>query len=431
LTLAAKHADERRVLTVVRYPLGGIRTYLLYNYPHLVQYGYRFTFVGPADSSFRSFREEVVAWPGTEVVEAPSAGPKCNLRRAVAASLREKRFCLIHSQGLTAAVHSVLANLRYRVPHVVTSHDVIRADQFPGMVGRVKRAVLGRVLSRADKIITVSHDAHGNHLEYFPFLKRNPEKLVTIVNGIDVGRFGRESTETPGGLRRQLGLSDEVFLMGFMGRFMEQKGFLPLVEALDRLPSLAPPRPYHLVAVGSGDCLARYRREALSRQHVAPHISFLDHVADSAPILRQLDLLVMPSLWEACPLLPMEAMCLGVPVLGSDCIGLREVLRGTPSRMACHGDPMALAVAIREALAAPWKDEARQYAPVCRQRFDVRPSAEDLLSVFARCVARANRHKSHDVSTLSSGSASSCGPQDQRPSPVPNARPQQEEGSCL
>jgi glycosyltransferase involved in cell wall biosynthesis len=90
----------------------------------------------------------------------------------------------------------------------------------------------------------------------------------------------------------------------------------------------------------------------------------------------------MPSLWEACPLLPMEAMCAGVPVLGSDCIGLNEVLAGSPSCIVPAGDEAALAAAIRQASYAPWKDRAAQYAPLAQRRFDVQARAHDLAALF-------------------------------------------------
>ena len=47
--VAAAAAGTRRVLVVVRWPVGGIRTHVLYNYPGACGVGYRFTFVGPAD----------------------------------------------------------------------------------------------------------------------------------------------------------------------------------------------------------------------------------------------------------------------------------------------------------------------------------------------------------------------------------------------
>jgi len=105
--------------------------------------------------------------------------------------------------------------------------------------------------------------------------------------------------------------------------------------------------------------------------------------------LQQLDLLVMPSLWEASPLQPMEAMAAGVPVLGTDCIGLREVLRDTPARVVPAGDPAALAAGLREALESPRTVEAREYAAEACRRFDNERSARRLVELYDElCVNR-------------------------------------------
>jgi glycosyltransferase involved in cell wall biosynthesis len=370
---------RRRALVVIRWPLGGIRTYVLYLYPHLLRAGYRFTFVGPADASFRSFCAELRDWPDVEFIEAPQHGRRCRLRPTVRQALRQRRHDLIHSHGFTAAADAVLGNLGIGVPHVVTSHDVFRADQVAGLRGVFKRWLLGLVLARTDCVVSVSRDAQDNLVRYLPGLAHSRTRLVPILNGIDVRRFAAER----GGddLRHRLGVGDDVFMMGFLGRFMEQKGFLPMLDALERLKREGSPRPFRLAAVGSGDYEREYREE-VARRGLSDVVTFLPFTPDVGPVLRQLDLLVMPSLWEACPLLPMEAMAAGVPVLGSDCVGLREVLNGTPSVMAPAGDPAALAVTLRDAIASPWTAAAREYAATARARFDVSRAASQLHGVF-------------------------------------------------
>src|SRR5712692_6027683 len=57
-----------RVLVVVRWPVGGIRTHILYNYPTLARAGYRFTFVGPADGSLRTLQDSLADLGGLECV---------------------------------------------------------------------------------------------------------------------------------------------------------------------------------------------------------------------------------------------------------------------------------------------------------------------------------------------------------------------------
>lgn len=374
---------QRRVLTVVRWPVGGIRTYLLYNYPHLMEAGYQFTLVGPADDSFRRLRDELRDWDGVEFVEAPKHRRQCLLRATVRRLLKVARFDLIHSQGFIAASQTSMANLGVGLPHVVTSHDVIRPVQFGGALGQVKLHVMGYLLSRADAIVSVSDDAQANLVEHLPYLAHSRCRLLSIFNGIELDRFPLDDSKPVRSLREQIGIGPDVFLIGFLGRLMEQKGFLPFISALGSLSENETSVPYHVVTVGDGDYVREYRAE-VERRGLSGKVSFHGLVADAAPVLRQLDLLVMPSLWEACPILPMEAMVLGVPILGSDCVGLREVLRGTPSRVVPAGDVGALGQALREAIERPWKSEAQAYIPEARRRFDSGRSAEELRRVFER-----------------------------------------------
>lgn len=384
-------ARTSRVLAVVRWPVGGIRTYVRYNYPTLAAAGYRFTFVGPDDGGFRGFADEFAAWNGAEFVAVPVRHPRCRLWPTVRRLLREDRFDLVHSHGMIAACHAAAANWGRRVPHVVTSHDVIRPCQTAGVKGRAKLWLLEQFLSRANAVVAVSDDVRDNLLESLPRLRTSSCRVESILNGIDTAHFSADG-QHDGWLRRQLDVADDVYLIGFLGRFMEQKGFLPLLDALQRLADSGPTRPYRVVAVGSGDCEQRYHAE-VERRGLAPLFCFLDFIPDVAPVLRQLDLLVMPSLWEAGPILPMEAMCVGLPVLGSGCIGLREVLRGSPSRMVPAGDANAWCRALRQALAEPWTEAARAYIPEARRRFDVLPAAAQLRELFDDLLASQPRNR--------------------------------------
>jgi glycosyltransferase involved in cell wall biosynthesis len=370
-----------RVLVVARWPVGGIRTHLHSNYTALSEAGFRFTFVGPDDESLDSLRAGFGEIEGASFIGVPVENRRCRLWPVVRGLLREGRFGLLHSHGATAAAHSSLANLGVGVPHVVTLHEPLRANQFPGWLGPMKRWTMARALAQADAILTVSDDARANLLEHFPSLRPHVDRLLTVPNGIHAERYSRPSELPANELREQLGLDAQRFLIGFLGRFMPEKGFPVLLEAVERLGREDMARPFHLVAFGSGD----YRREyqhGIQRRGLERCITLLDFVPDVKPVLRQLDLVVVPSLWEASSLVSMEAMAAGVPVLGSDCIGLREVLRGTPSRSVRANDAAALALGLRIALEEPWTEAARAFAEEARMRFDNRHSVRMLTMLF-------------------------------------------------
>jgi glycosyltransferase involved in cell wall biosynthesis len=79
-----------------------------------------------------------------------------------------------------------------------------------------------------------------------------------------------------------------------------------------------------------------------------------------------------------------------VPVLGSDCLGLREVLRDTPSRMFAAGNVDDLARALREAIDSPWSAEASRFAAQARRRFDCKQYARQFREVFDSVRPAAN-----------------------------------------
>jgi glycosyltransferase involved in cell wall biosynthesis len=392
---SVRGCSERRVLSVIRWPVGGIRTHVLYNYPDAANEGYRFTFVGPADNTFETFATSLEDLPSTEFVGAPVNGSRCHLIQAVRHQLRTGRFSLLHSHGLTAAMQTAIANIGLAIPHLATVHDPLRPEQFLGFRGRIKRWFMGRLLQGLDSIVCVGQDIRANLQHYLPALRH--DRLVVIPNGIHTRHFAVSDPQSDD-LRQRIGAGSDVTLIGFLGRFMEQKGFLPLLCALERLLREGPPRPFHVVAVGSGDFEREYRAE-IHRRGLSKHVTMLGFVMDVRPILQQLDLLAVPSLWEASPLLPMEAMSAGIPVLGTDCIGLREVLRDSPSIMVRAGCVDALTRGLHDALSNPRTELARSYAKTARDRFDNRPSAKLLLHLFDELASATPRRQARFLSS--------------------------------
>jgi glycosyltransferase involved in cell wall biosynthesis len=382
LEASGPSAGGARALVVVRWPVGGIRTHLLCNYPFLSACGYRCTFVVPDDETLPALREVLGELPGSEIVGVPVRGRDCSLWKTVRPMLRCGRFALAHAHGLTAAAHAAFAALGSNTPLLVTLHEPLRQSQFSGLLGSCKRWLLGRGLARAAAIVTVSQDSRDNLLRHFPNLRKHACRIHAISNGIDAQRY-RAAAEVEGpDLRQDLGLDESTTLIGFLGRFMPEKGFPLLLEAAQRLVVHGAVPPFHVVAFGSGDYRREHQRQ-IEKLGLTRHVTLRDFIPCVWPVLPSLDLVVVPSLWEASSLVSMEAMAAGVPVLGSDCPGLREVLRGTPSRTFKTGEVAGLECGLREALAHLWTEEARDFAPVARERFDNQRSARRLAGLYA------------------------------------------------
>ncbi len=366
-----------RVLVVARWPVGGIRMHLGYNVPALAEAGYRCTFLVPEDG-IAGLRHTLAGVESCEFVGLPAGA---SLRQAVRRQLRSQAFGLVHAHGVTAAAHACLASLGLGVPVAATLHEPLRQAQFAGLRGQVKRWLLGRILARAAAVVAVSPDSRANLLRFLPNLRRHDERIHTIANGIDTQRF--QDVPRTGSLRRELEAANDTTLIGYLGRFMPEKGFPLLIEAVDRLVRHGGVRPFHVVAFGSGDYRGEYQR-AIERKGLSAYFTLRDFVSDVADVLGQLDLVVMPSLWEASSLLALEVLSAGVPLLGSNCPGLYGVLTNTPARMFEAGVTAELEVALREALARPWTEAARAYAATARERYDNRRSAGQLIELYDR-----------------------------------------------
>jgi len=81
-------------------------------------------------------------------------------------------------------------------------------------------------------------------------------------------------------------------------------------------------------------------------------------------------------------------MVAGVPVLGTDCIGLREILRDTPSRTTRVGDRESLVAGLLDACRNPWNEAARDFAPEAARRFDNTTPARQLLEQLDELTRR-------------------------------------------
>jgi glycosyltransferase involved in cell wall biosynthesis len=375
---------NRRVLVVAANLLGGIRSYLLYNAAFLSKAGYAFTFLAPEGEAFEAFEKDAASWPGVDFWKVPLRNRRYSLWPSVTQALGSRRFSLIHSQGLRAGAEAGLANCLLRIPHVITLHDTRHENDFPGRFGAIKKHLAGRFSARAHPIIAVSNDCAQNHLDFFAAWRNMNCRIDVIRNGVDIERLKTGAAlARKTALREEFGWGEKIRILGYFGRFMPEKGFLVLLDALRLLAHGGQADRIRLVATkDSHGYRGEYMREVAQDAALSQMVRFVETVPEIARLLTQIDALVMPSLREACPLLPMEAMALGIPVVGSDAIGLREVLQSTPSIVPPAGHTKALAAAIERVLDDSSKQQAAVFAADACKRFDNRYAAEKLRVVY-------------------------------------------------
>jgi len=156
----------------------------------------------------------------------------------------------------------------------------------------------------APRIIFESH----NVLDQFRRCYGRRSGLCVVHNGVEAAPVDRPSQSQA---RRRLGLQDDHWVVGFVGRLDPCKD----VGFLFRAVAARADSRVRLLLVGEGP--DRFRLEQLAVQHgLADHVVWAGRVDDPARVYAAMDVMVLPSLYEAFGNVILEAMAAGVPVVG-------------------------------------------------------------------------------------------------------------------
>ena len=130
------------------------------------------------------------------------------------------------------------------------------------------------------------------------------------------------------------------------GRLEEQKGHDLLFDAL--LPLLRQGLDFTLAVAGDGSRRGWLEQRALSLG-LSPRVQFVGQLDDVGPLLAAADGVILPSRWEGLPLVLLEAMARGRPIVATAVGGVPDVIQdGVNGTLVPPGDAAALAGALEQ-----------------------------------------------------------------------------------
>jgi glycosyltransferase involved in cell wall biosynthesis len=251
-----------------------------------------------------------------------------------------------HRDGLVQATGAIVAN---RVD-IVSVHFCHRGFASKGGVTRSRRrglfarahAMLAAAMARAGEslclrpsrvtaVVAVSRGIADEVRFHYPAIA---SAVVVIPNGVDVERYA-PSREGRSATRARLGLNDDALVALFVGGDWERKGLAFAIDALAAAPQ------WLLLIAGTGD-QASYV-DLAEQSGVADRTHFLGHVADTAPLFQAADILVLPTAYEADPLVAIEAAASGLPVLATPVNGIVDLIRDGVSGYLIERDAESIA----------------------------------------------------------------------------------------
>jgi glycosyltransferase involved in cell wall biosynthesis len=194
---------------------------------------------------------------------------------------------------------------------------------------------------RSDRVIAVSESTR----DYLLDREDLPDDLVTMIpNGIDTEVFSPASAVAREAARAALGIPRDGLVIGGVGRLVAQKNFALFLEVAARVLAGHPSVLFVIAGTGPEEEELKARAVALG---IEEQVRFLGHVSDRLALYHAFDALLMTSDFEGTPMVLLEAMSCGLPVVASAVDGIAEVCtNGHNALLIAPGDVAGFTAAL-------------------------------------------------------------------------------------
>jgi glycosyltransferase involved in cell wall biosynthesis len=262
----------------------------------------------------------------------PRPRPLLSSARALARAFRHRDPHVVHAHNPAAGAAAALARALARRPDiaiVTTYHGVL-----PSRMGRATRA-----LSLSSDFVVGCGPTATSQLRA---LGLSIDHSATVFNAVEA-----VPTRSAAEIRQELGV-EEAELIVTVGRHVEEKNQALLLDAVALLAGRRP--RLHAVLVGDGPLRDELRAQ-IGELGLEERVTLAGERPDAVDVIAASDVFVLSSSNEALPLVVLEAMALGRPVVATDVGGVGDAVQHEQSGLLVPpGDAPALAAAIERLL---------------------------------------------------------------------------------
>jgi glycosyltransferase involved in cell wall biosynthesis len=253
-----------------------------------------------------------------------------------------KSSTLIHAHGHPYLSSLIAAKLskRYQKPFILTQHNTfIEYNGIWDTIERINDLAIGKqTLKAAQKIIVISKATKNYVLQ----LGAEPEKIEVIYNGVDLERF-KPIMNARAEIRRKLGISEDAIVAATVRRLVYKNGIDTLIESA-KIGIQRSPKLVYLV-IGKGPDFNDVKTK-VSQLGIGKNFILAGFVSDEdlPSYYNASDFFILPSKsGEGLPLVALEAMACGLPVVATDVGGIGEVMIDGFGKIVPPNNPEAMA----------------------------------------------------------------------------------------
>jgi glycosyltransferase involved in cell wall biosynthesis len=203
---------------------------------------------------------------------------------------------------------------------------------------RVEKKLTGRLTFLVDRIWSVFTDAyigvsHSCAVELREIKGIPSRKIFVVHNGRDLTTYKPPERTVREKARKEMGIKDDDFVFGVIGRLDYQKGHTYLLKAASKLLALG--REFKVLFVGDGPYEDRLKAEA-DRLGLNGRLIWAGFRQDVTRMLAAMDVNVLPSLYEGLPLVAIESLATCTPMIATRVDGNPEVVLDGKTGIICR-----------------------------------------------------------------------------------------------
>jgi glycosyltransferase involved in cell wall biosynthesis len=275
----------------------------------------------------------------------PYAIPQISSLKTFLKTVKSNDLIHVHGHPYLSSFLAAKIGKRYSKPLVLTQHNTfIEYNNIWDTVEKLNDLAIGKqVLKEADKIIVVSNATKN----YVLSLGADPEKIEVLHNGVDLDRF-KPSSEVKDEMRKKLCISKDACVVLTVRRLVYKNGIDTLIASAEIAVKKNPKLVF--IVVGKGPDFNEVE-EKIVQLGMQRNLRLTGFVSDrDLPFYYNVaDLFALPSKsGEGLPLVALEAMATGLPVIATDVGGTSEVINEAYGKLVPPNSPNSLAEAILE-----------------------------------------------------------------------------------
>jgi glycosyltransferase involved in cell wall biosynthesis len=296
--------------------------------------------------------------------------------------IKEIKPDIVHTHSSKAGVLGRLAASAENVPVILHTYHGFGFHKYQNAgVFKLYTSLEREASRRSHHLIFVSRE----NLKWAEELDLLQKCSVSLIrSGVEVDRLlqAKRSEE----FREQLGIPRKAAAIAMIACLKPQKDPLTFAETADLVSRKLNDAKFFLI--GDGE-LADAVRKRVSKMRYAHNFHFLGWRRDIPEILANLDLVVLPSLWEGLPRIIPEATVSGVPVIASNIDGIREVIfEGRNGALAEPQNAPDFADKIITALDENWKVDP-ELSQQIQHEYDIREMVRQQEALYLKLASVA------------------------------------------